>query len=84
MKSSFDLLYMLLFYYTLDFKNSKPQFLFLILGMGVSTVQNPNQVNEIQKISCNAGGGTFTLCKKFILLRNYCDATISPPVPSIF
>ena len=75
---------MLLFYYTLKFENSKPQFLFLILGMGVSTVQNPNQVNEIQKISCNAGGGTFTLCKKFILLRNYCDATISPPVPSIF
>ena len=46
---------MLLFHYTLDFKNSKPQFLFLILGMGVSTVQNPNQVNEIQKIEGTGG-----------------------------
>jgi hypothetical protein len=32
-----------------------------LTGYGVSTVTNPNQYNEIQRVSCYAGGGTFTL-----------------------
>ena len=30
-------------------------------GSGASTVTNPNQFNEIQRITCNAAGGSFTL-----------------------
>lgn len=32
-----------------------------LTGVGVSTAANPNQVNEIQKVTCKAGGGTFTI-----------------------
>lgn len=32
-----------------------------LTGTGTSTKLNPNQFNEIQKITCKAGGGSFTL-----------------------
>ena len=32
-----------------------------LTGTGASTPTNPTQVNEIQRITCGAAGGTFTL-----------------------
>lgn len=32
-----------------------------LTGVGVSTVTNPTQFNAVQRVSCKAGGGTFTL-----------------------
>lgn len=32
-----------------------------LTGVGVSTATNPTQFNEIQRVTCKAGGGSFTL-----------------------